>query len=234
MKVLFIFAHPDDETFSSGGTIARLSQKGVQVKLICATKGEAGTVGDPPICTREELGKVREKELFAAAKILGISQIYFLGFQDGTLHTLPTKKLVDKITPILNKEKPDVVVTFEKMGGSNHPDHKAVSKAVTAAFRAHLPTITKHIRLYHTAMPRSYLKTYEKLGLSYTAFGKIRGVADANITTFVDIKATYRTKITAARCHKTQKKDWQRFLKRAKFVNSRIEFFKLVLENAIT
>ncbi|OGE37606.1 hypothetical protein A3B45_03090 [Candidatus Daviesbacteria bacterium RIFCSPLOWO2_01_FULL_39_12] len=233
MKALFVFAHPDDETFSSGGTIAKLSKSGVIVKLICATKGEAGTVGDPPLTTQDRLGDAREKELRKAAKILGISQIYFLGFIDGTLHQLPIGKLQEQILLILQKEKPDMVVTFDKRGGSNHPDHKAVSKATTRSFQKYLGSTKKWIRLYHTAIPRSYLKEYEKHGLSYTAFGTIKGVADTQITTISDIKDTYDIKVKAANCHKTQRKDWERFLSRADVVDVKKEFFMLILENKL-
>ena len=75
MKVLMVFAHPDDETFSLGGTTKKLTREGHKIILITATKGEAGMLGDPPITTRENLGKVREKELKRAAKITGIKKI---------------------------------------------------------------------------------------------------------------------------------------------------------------
>ena len=91
MKALFIFAHPDDETLSSGGTIAKLFKKEVDVKLITLTKGESGECGTPPFCQQDEVGKTRENELRQAAKILGISKIYFLGYKDGFLIKKSTK-----------------------------------------------------------------------------------------------------------------------------------------------
>src|SRR3989338_215960 len=118
MKVIFIFAHPDDETFSSGGTIAKLAQKGVTIKLITATKGEEGQLGNPPIATKDNIAEIREKELKNAAKILGISKIYFLGFKDGSLPMISIKKLSRKVLEILTVEKPDIVVTFGKEGAS--------------------------------------------------------------------------------------------------------------------
>ncbi|MBI4039620.1 PIG-L family deacetylase [Candidatus Daviesbacteria bacterium] len=233
MKALFIFAHPDDETFSSGGTIARLAQNGVKVHLICATRGEAGTVGDPPLTTPDKLGEFREKELKKAAKILGISRIFFLNFIDGTLNRIPLKKLLAPITRIIDSEQPDLVVTFDKRGGSNHPDHKAISKATTLAFTEYARTTNKHVCLYHTAIPRSYLKKYEQSGLTYTAFGKIKGVKDEDITTYSHIVDTYKIKVRAAQCHQTQRQDWQRFLKRAEQVNLKVEFFRLIFENSL-
>ena len=233
MKFLFVFAHPDDETFSSGGTIAKLTGKGHKANLITATKGEAGEPGNPPITTREKIGEVREQELRRAAKILGISNIHFLGFIDGKVRYVRNKKLEGKILSIFKKEKPDVVVTFDKMGGSNHPDHKAVSRAATKVFKDYKETAKKHVRLYHTAMPRSFIKKFESQGLGYNAFGKVRGVSDSNITTVINIENTLKTKIRALKEHKTQHQDWERFIKRADSFDLKNEFFRLVDENGL-
>lgn len=233
MKFLFVFAHPDDETFSSGGTIAKLTKAKHTVSLIMTTKGEAGEPGNPPITTRDKVGKVREQELRRAAKILGISSIYFLGFIDGKVRYARNKKLESKILSIFKKEKPDVAITFDKMGGSNHPDHKAVSRATTKVFVDYKKTTKKHIRLYHTAMPRSFIKKFDSLGLGYNAFGKVRGVRDNDITTVINIEDTLKTKIKALRQHKTQHQDWERFLKRADSFNLKNEFFQLMDENGL-
>src|SRR5579863_5872862 len=106
MKLLFVFAHPDDETFSSGGTIAKLS-KNHQIELICATRGEAGEVGDPPVCAQKDLGKIREQELRNAVKTLGISRLYLLNYQDLNLNKVPLKKLTSEIFGIMKKSAPD-------------------------------------------------------------------------------------------------------------------------------
>lgn len=233
MKTLFVFAHPDDETFSSGGTIIKLSLEG-DVVLVCATKGEAGEVGNPPITDKKNLGKVREQELRNAAKILGISRIYFLGLIDGTLDKQSPKKLEKMILPLLQKEKPDMVVTFDETGGSNHPDHKAISSAATQAFKKYMEKANKHVKLYHTAVPRSSLKLLKKAGLSYNAFGKVRGVEDQRITSRVNIKNEFAKKSKALKMHKTQHKDWERFFKRDFVIDIKNEFFTLISENHIS
>lgn len=232
VKIIFVFAHPDDESFSSGGTIAKLVKRGEKVILVTATKGEAGELGDPPITTRKDLGKTREKELINAVKILGVSRIIFLGFIDGTLENY-IDDLNKKILSIFTKELPDIVITFDRHGGSNHPDHKAISYSATKAFEVYIQESEKNAHLYHTAVPRSYLRKYEKAGLTYTAFGKMKGTPDDDITTKVDIKETYALKVKALRCHKTQKKDVERFLKRSSFVDLKKEFFELICENSI-
>lgn len=233
MKVIFIFAHPDDESFSSGGTIAKLTKKGVVVKLITATKGEAGSMGNPPFTTRAELAKVRQQELANAAKILGISQIYFLHLIDGTLDKIPVRKIVEPILTILKKEKPDMVITFNKEGGSRHPDHIKVSKAATSAFKQYINITGKSVKLYYNVLPKTLLKIFDEKGLGYSTFGKIKGTPDTQITTIIDISDTIETKIRALKCHQTQKADWERFLKRMTVVNLRHEYFRLILENQL-
>jgi N-acetylglucosamine malate deacetylase 2 len=233
MKFLFVFAHPDDETFSSGGTIAKLTHNKHKVKLTTATKGEAGEPGNPPVTTRDKVGPVREKELREAAKVLGISEIFFLGFIDGKVRYARNKKLHDKILSIFKREKPDVVITFDKTGGSNHPDHKAISRATTKAFESYKELTNKHIKLYHTAMPKSYVKQFEKKGIGYNAFGKISGTNDNDITTVSNIKDFLETKIEALKKHKTQHQDWEKFLKRKDFADLHFEFFKLIDENGL-
>lgn len=230
MKALFIFAHPDDESFSSGGLIAKLSEKGINVKLITATKGEEGELGDPPVCLKKDLGKTREKELLKASKILGISRVYFLGFLDSTLKKIPTPKLVNPILKILKKEKPDLVFTFNKDGGSRHPDHVKINKAATKAFDLYAKNTTEHIRLYYTANPRSNIKLLEGRGIFYSAFGKVRGVANERITTIVDISKTFNKKLKALAQHKSQNKDVARFIKSSGILKIHNECFFLARE----
>ena len=231
MKIIFVFAHPDDESFSSGGTIALLKKNHATIKLITATKGEGGQTNG--ICKKEELGSIREKELKRAARVLGIDEIFFLGFKDGTLINIPKDKLIQEILKILKIEKPDIVVTFDKNGGSNHPDHKTISEAGTKAFMQFSKLSKKRVALYHTAIPKSYLAKYKKSGLEYRVFGEMIGTPDQDITTVVDIKNTFSKKIRALMCHKTQKKDVDRYLKRAKFVDLKKEYFKLVSESSM-
>lgn len=233
MKVIFVFAHPDDESFSSAGTIARLSKIGVCVKLITATKGESGQIGNPPITTKENLGKIREKELKKAAKILGIKQIYFLGYKDGELLRIPKKEIAKKILKIFKKEKPDAVVTFNEEGGSLHPDHVQIHKTTTIAFKQYIKIVNKHIRLYYVTNPRKFINKLRKLGMSYNVFGKIKGTPSTRITTIIDISDTIGLKIKALKCHKTQHQDWERYLTRFIHKEARFEFFRLALENII-
>lgn len=233
MKALFIFAHPDDETFGTGGTIVKLFKKGVIVNVITATTGQAGQTGEYGKITPSRLGEIRKKEQSEAARILGISKTYYLGLMDGQLYKYRITKLAGMLLPLIKEENPDLVVTFEKHGASNHPDHKRISYAATRAFKEYMKSAKKHVRLYHIAVPKSYLVEYEKAGIMMTAFGKPRGTADRHITTVMDISGVFEIKDKAARCHISQKKDWERFLKRMEHVDLKKEFFELIAENTL-
>lgn len=234
MKLLLVFAHPDDETFSSSGTIIKLVKQGFEASLIMATRGEAGMLGEPPITTRKNLGKVREKELKQAAKITGISKIFFLDFIDGTLHKISQKRLQKKILPIVKKERPNMVITFEKNGISMHPDHRAISKATTESLLEFMKTAESPTKLYHVCLPSSHVKIHHAAGLKYEHFGKMEGTPDDEITTRVDITKVYSQKKKAMKCHKTQKKDCETLFKRNELISGKkYEHFKLVAENYI-
>jgi len=233
MKVLLIFAHPDDETFGCGGTIAKLVSEGVEVNLITATTGQAGMTGKYGDITPDELGKIREQEHARAGKILGISNIHYLGLMDGEVskHSIP--ELAEMLKSLIEKENPDIAITFEKNGASNHPDHKQMSRAATEAFKQWMKKADKHVRLYHLAVPESYLKAYQKAGLMMTAFGTPQGTPDENITTIVDTTDFFEIKDKSAKMHVTQASDWERFGKRMDIVDLRKEYFELVAENSL-
>lgn len=233
MKALFVYAHPDDESMATGGTISQLVKKGVTVKLVTATRGEAGALGEPPIATKETIGKVRENELRNAAKILGISQIYFLDYIDGTLGTVDLTKLTRQVLSILKEEKPDLVFTFDKEGGTKHKDHMQVGKATTKAFKEYAKSAHKKIRLYHRVNPSSYIKKMENDGNLFFTFAKVHGTPESLITTKIDISNVLDVKIKAIKCHKTQHKDWERFLRRSDHEEYNYEYFRLAFENSI-
>lgn len=132
--VLAVLAHPDDETFICGGTLARFAAAGHRVVLVCATKGEMGRrVGVPPSATRESLPVIRERELKNACGALGVADLKFLGYRDKSLEIQPMEELVNRIVQEMEDEQPDLTITFhEQLGG--HPDHCTIGAATTAAF----------------------------------------------------------------------------------------------------
>ena len=144
-----VFAHPDDETFGIGGTMARYgADPGVRLVLVCATRGEAGEISDPKLATPERLGEVREQELRCACGLYGVSALHFLGYRDSGMAGTPENRdpralamanadeAVGRIVALIRQERPHVVVTHDETGGYGHPDHIAVHHHTKAAFAA--------------------------------------------------------------------------------------------------
>jgi LmbE family N-acetylglucosaminyl deacetylase len=138
-----IFAHPDDEVFTVGGTIARYAGRGVRCSLYCATDGDAGRSSGLEMSSRGALGATRREELRRGAAILGFETIHFAGLPDGALGAGDQDALVEDIVRRLRTWRPEVVVTFGPEGAPNvHRDHRAISRAATSAFFvAGIPTV---------------------------------------------------------------------------------------------
>jgi len=134
-RLLGVFAHPDDEVFCAGGTMARAAEAGAEVMIVSATRGERGQIRDPAVAARPTLGAVREAELYAAAAELGVQQVQVLAYPDGAL-AHHRSALGAAITDVMRQFDPDAVVTFGADGGYGHPDHIAISGLTTQAFWA--------------------------------------------------------------------------------------------------
>ena len=175
LRLLGVFAHPDDETFCAGGTFARYSAEGAEVMVVSVTRGDAGQIRDARVATRRTLGQVRERELRLACERLGIQHAVCLEYRDGTLKDVDQEVLARDVARIIRSFRPDVVITFGDDGAYGHPDHIAVSAATTAAFlRAGYATLSpeevaaglaphKPARLYHSHFPRSRMLLMDRL-----------------------------------------------------------------------
>jgi len=192
LKILAIFAHPDDETVFLGGTLAYLAAEGAQVHYLCATRGEGGEMGDPPVCERAELGQVREKELACAVRALGGQSLFFLGFEDplvgpeGELFPFSDRleDVVRQLKGHLDRIQPDVILTHGPEGEYGHPAHVQVHQAVMETLRD------------QTTLPRA---VYSPAWLSRETgeFTPAPGMV-------VDISPWIGQKIAAVTCHKSQ------------------------------
>src|SRR5215470_5157564 len=137
LKLMCILAHPDDESLGTGGTLAKYAAEGVETYLVTATRGEHGWWGEEKDYPGPEgLGKIREGELLAAAKELGISEVKFLDYIDGDLDQANTAEAVAKIVAHIRRVRPQVIITFDPNGGYGHPDHIAICQLTTAAVLA--------------------------------------------------------------------------------------------------
>lgn len=133
LRVLGLFAHPDDEVFCAGGTMARAAAAGAETAVVSLTQGEAGQIRDSATATRRTLGAARVAELRAAADALGVDHVECHDLGDGHLALMPFDALVAHVRDVLERLAPDVVVTFGDDGGFGHPDHMTSSHAVLAA-----------------------------------------------------------------------------------------------------
>lgn len=150
-RLCAVYAHPDDESFSSGATLARYAAEDVEVTLITATRGEAGETGSAPV-EKQDLAAWRERELHDAADVLGIHQVRLLGFPDGGLPER-SDDLREAIFDALREIQPQVVITEDIQGITGHTDHIAVTKAVVRA----VDDLGDHgpLKLYEHVVPRS-------------------------------------------------------------------------------
>ena len=133
-RLLGLYAHPDDETFCTGGTFARYAARGAEIMVVSATRGEAGQIRDAEIATRRTIGKVRDQELRLACTRLGVQSVGCLDYRDGGLATTDYEILVEELTRAIREFRPTAVFTFGSDGGYGHPDHVAISTAATDAW----------------------------------------------------------------------------------------------------
>lgn len=192
-RILGIFAHPDDEAFGPGGSIAKWVKEGAEVYLLCATKGEAGA----------NAGK-RDQELLEAAKVLGVKEVEFLGFIDGEINNKDLQILEKVITEKINDLKPDVLLTFDITGVSGHLDHIAVASATCQSFKN--TDVVKQLLLY------AVLKEHTDLMGDYFIF-RPDGRKKEEIDRVEDIAEVWDQKLEAMYKHKSQIEDIERVLK---------------------
>jgi bacillithiol biosynthesis deacetylase BshB2 len=200
-QVLAILAHPDDETFIFGGTIAHYTKQGVKVTVVSATKGEMGRrMGNPPFITRETMPIVREQELRDACRLLGAEEPLFLGIRDKTVEFQDMALLVNRIAGLVRAYKPDVVLTFHPVWGG-HADHCAIGQAAIDAVKA------AGDEGYQTTKPHG--EPFRTPSLLYISFGDTMkqperyGLTKADIVR-IDVSDSLQEKLQAFRAHRTQ------------------------------
>ncbi len=176
--LLAVLAHPDDETFGMGGTLALYARQGVDVYLVCGTRGEVGEMDPKYMRGFDSIAKRREAELRCAAENLGLKDVFFLDYRDSgmpgspdnenprALVAQPQEKVAADITHYIRLLKPQVVVTFDPIGGYRHPDHIAIHNATVQAFQeagnpdflpGDLPPFQPQKLYFHT-MPHGLLR----------------------------------------------------------------------------
>ena len=200
-SLLFIFAHPDDESFAAAGTAARYADEGARLTLVTATRGDKGKCGDPPVCEPGQLAGVREAELREAARVIGIADVRVLDYKDRELAAAPAEEVRATLVRVIREARPQVVVTFDPHGVNLHPDHVAISRfaadAVAAAAdpRWHSEAGPAHEvgRVLWTT-PRPF---WELARLDHPA-------AEPGVDFLLDTGPWWRRKAAALRAHRSQ------------------------------
>lgn len=207
-KILAVLAHPDDESFGLGGTLALYAQRGVETYYVCATRGEAGTVDEEHLRGFKDTAEMRTDELMRAAKHLGLKDVFFLGYRDSGMPgsadnhhpnaqiNHPVEEVAGKVVKYIRDLKPDVVLTFDPIGGYKHPDHIHIHKATVfafanadnASFYPEAGDPFKPQALYFQVFPKALLKAAVRLmplfGKDPTKFGRN---GDINIKELADV-----------------------------------------------
>lgn len=212
LTLLAVLAHPDDESRIIGGTLAKYSAEGARVAVWLATRGEASTLlGDPPICTPEELVEVRARELATAAKALGLAEVRVRDYPDGGLEGVDEERIVGDVVGTIRALRPQVVITFGPEGRTLHPDHIAIHRYATRAFElAGEPAAYREQRV-------AGLRPWAPLKLYYTAVAaslaratnwRFPATADEAITVTIDVSSYLEAKKRAViDAHRTQYAD---------------------------
>jgi N-acetyl-1-D-myo-inositol-2-amino-2-deoxy-alpha-D-glucopyranoside deacetylase len=234
--LLSVLAHPDDETFGMGGTLALYARRGVSVHLICATRGEVGEI-DPEYKERiKSAACLRTQELRCAAENLGIKHLHLLNYRDSGMpgsienqHTKalaaqPVEQVAREVAHLIRQIQPDIVLTFDPIGGYRHPDHIAMHQATVRAFdlaadetfkdEEELPHFQPK-RLYYHTINHNFLKivvwVLRLIGQDPHQYGRNKDIdlvalteVDFPIHVKVDYGPVKKIKAEAARCHASQ------------------------------
>lgn len=231
-SVLALFAHPDDEAFGTGATLAHYARSGAQVGLVCATNGDVGEIAEGVDATPETLWRVRQDELRCAADNLGVHDLIFLNYRDSGMAgteqnadprayiNAPAEEVVRRLVGIIREQRPQVVITFDPSGAYGHPDHIAIHNHTVAAFHAAGDSAQfpddgepwQPQRLYYAAFPQSF---WARLRDELAAAGEDvsqwdsdeagdRGWPDDQVTVAMAMPDTVDAKLAALECHASQ------------------------------
>jgi len=233
--ILAVLAHPDDESFGLGGTLALYAQKGFDTYYVCATRGEVGTVDEEHLKGFKDTAELRTDELMRAAKHLGLKEVFFLGYRDSGMPgsednkhpdaqvAHPIDEVAGRVVKYIRELKPDIVLTFDPIGGYKHPDHihihtatkLAFEKADDASFHPEAGAPFKPRALYYQVFPNWFLRWAVRLlplfGKDPRKFGTNSDVDLVALTEFhfpthvkIDIRPVAEIKQQAIACHASQ------------------------------
>ncbi len=233
--LLAVLAHPDDETFGMGGTLALYARQGIDVYLVCATRGEVGEMDPQYMRGFGSVAERREAELRCAAELLGLKGVFFLGYRDSgmsgspenshpqALAAQPLEEVAAAVARHIRQLKPQVVITFDPIGGYRHPDHIAMHRATLRAFAMagdgsyHLEGLEpfQPQKLYYHTIPHTILRLAVRImpifGQDPRRQGKNKDIDLVSITEVdfpvharIDFRPVARLRDEATACHASQ------------------------------
>ena len=221
LSILAVFAHPDDEGFGCGGTLAALVAGGHRVTLICATNGDVGEISDPALATPETLWQVRQRELRDAMNVTGVEDVRFLNYRDSgmpgwednnhpnSLFQAPEAKVVEQVASVIRQIRPDIVITHDPTGGYGHPDHVTICQRTVSAVELCKDEVAP--LLYYVCFPRSFFqRMWNKmveldLRPPFSADDTdALGTPDEDVTTFLNVARFVAVKKESLERHRTQ------------------------------
>ena len=219
LKLLAIFAHPDDESMGMGGTLAKYSAEGIETHLVCASRGEKGWFGpEEQYPGPERLGEIRSNELKNAVNELGMKGLHFLDYIDGEVDKVNHEEVICKIVTHIRRIRPQVAVTFPPDGNSGHPDHIAIGQFVNAAIvcaadvgyqDAERLTAHRVLKLYYMVDGEDFISLIAPFmgDMSFQVGDQLRGeVSWKNwmITTRIGMAEYCHAAWRAIQCHQSQ------------------------------
>jgi LmbE family N-acetylglucosaminyl deacetylase len=219
LKLLAVFAHPDDESMGMGGTLAKYAAEGVETHLVCASRGERGWFGpEEQNPGPEKLGQLRTKELEACVKELGMSSLSFLNYIDGDVDQADHTEAIGRIVTHIREIKPQVIVTFPPDGNYGHPDHIAIGQFTSAAIVCAADSsykdpenLSSHrvSKLYYMVDGENFVNLITPFmdDMTFPVDDQVRGEfpwKEWMITTHIDTAAHCGTAWRAIQCHQSQ------------------------------
>ncbi len=219
LKLLAVFAHPDDESMGMGGTLAKYSAEGVEIHLICASRGERGWFGpDEQNPGLSILGQTRTRELENAVKELGLKGLNFLDYIDGEVDQADHAEAISKIVTHIRRIKPQVVVTFPPDGNYGHPDHIAIGQFTSAAIVCAADTSYQDVeklpahcvsKFYYMVDSENFINLIAPFmgDMTFRVDDQVRGEfpwKDWMVTTRIDMAEHCNAAWRAIRCHQSQ------------------------------
>ena len=234
LRLLLVHAHPDDETINNGATMALYIERGVKVTLVTCTRGEEGEVLVPELAhlasnQEDKLGKHREGELSDAMAVLGVKDFRFLGapqkiYRDsGMMDTEPNKRsdnfwnadldeAAAHLVEIILEVKPQVMVTYDEIGGYGHPDHIQAHRVAMRAAELARTKGWEIQKIYWNTIPKSVIEqgieAMKGTGNQFFGVDKAEDFPfaqpDELVTTVIDAEKYAERKMQAMKAHPTQ------------------------------